>query len=98
MIVIELVQVATYVTGSLAAPGRTLITMAIDAYTNSASTLKQVAEFRESNHVRSLTAEKKTELLKQLRIQVENGRKLFNFACVNASTYFSSLDLTTLCK
>ena len=50
MIVIELIQVATYVTGSLAAPGRTLITMAIDAYTNSASTLKQVAEFRECTH------------------------------------------------
>ena len=80
------VEVATY--GSLAAPGRTLITLAIDAYVNAGNTLRQVADLKVSKHQRGLTADKKTEILKQLRVQLENGRKLFVFACVNASKFF----------
>ena len=79
-------------TGALAAPGRTMVTMAIDAYVNAGNTLRQIAETRPSAHERGLNLEKKSEILKQLRIQFENGRKMFNFALVNASTYtyFSS--------
>ena len=86
----KLSEVATYVTGSLAPPGRTLIILAIDAYVNTGNTLRQVADLRVSNHQRGLTADKKTEILKQLRVQFENGRKLFNFACVNASKFFQT--------
>ena len=68
-----------------------MVTMAIDAYVNAGNTLRQIAETRASANDRGLNLEKKTEILKQLRIQFENGRKMFNFALVNASmyTYFS---------
>ena len=78
-------------TGALAAPGRTMMTMAINAYVHSGDTLRQIADVRPSAHERGLNLDKKTEILKQLRIQFENGRKMFNFALVNASKYtFSS--------
>ena len=78
-------------TGALAAPGRTMMTMAIDAYVNSRDTLRQIAEVRPSAHDRGLNLDKKAEILKQLRIQFKNGRKMFIFALVNASMYtFSS--------
>ena len=84
-------QVATFVTGALAAPGRTMMMMAIDAYVHSGDTPRQIAEVRPSANNRGLNLDKKTEILKQLRTQFENGRKMFNFALVNASMYtFSS--------
>ena len=67
------------------------MTMAIDAYVNSRDTLRQIAEVRPSAHDRGLNLDKKAEILKQLRIQFKNGRKMFIFALVNASMYtFSS--------
>ena len=81
-------EVAHYVTGSLAAPGRTLITLSLDAYVQSGDTLRQLSDVRPSDHERRFDVDKKREILRQLRGQFENGRKLFNFALVNASTYF----------
>ena len=64
---------ATFVTGALAAPGRTLMTMAIDAYVLSGDTLRQLADVRASDHERRFNLDKKMEVLKQLR----NHFKLF---------------------
>ena len=74
-----------YITGSLAAPGRTLIMMSIDAYVMSGDTLRQLADVRTSDQHDKFDRDKKKETLKQLRGQFENGQKLFNFALVNAS-------------
>ena len=82
-------EIATFITGSLAPPGRTLITMSINAYVMSADTLRQLAEVTSSDHRNKFDKDKKKETLKQLRGQFENGRKLFNFALVNASKYES---------
>ena len=76
-----------YVTGTLSAPGRTLITLSLDAYVQSADTLRQLADVTASDRRTRFDVDKKRETLRQLRGQFENGRKLFNFACVNASTY-----------
>ncbi len=65
-------------------PGRTLTTLAVEAYTDSASTLRQVATMETSNCVLGFSRENKNEVLKQLRGQFENGRKLFYFALVNS--------------
>ena len=76
-----------FVTGTLAAPGRTLITLSLDAYVQSADTLRQLADVTASDRRTRFNVDKKRETLRQLRGQFENGRKLFNFALVNASTY-----------
>ena len=80
-------QVVHYVTGTLSAPGRTLITLSLDAYVQSADTLRQLADVTASDRRTRFDVDKKRETLRQLRGQFENGRKLFNFALVNASTY-----------
>ena len=63
--------------------------MSIDAYVMSGDTLRQLAEVTTSDHHNKFDRDKKKETLKQLRGQFENGRKLFNFALVNASEYES---------
>ena len=81
-------QVVHYVSGNLSAPGRTLITLSLEAYIQSADTLRQLADVSPSDRRTRFDLDKKKETLRQLRSLFENGRKLFNFACVNASTYF----------
>ena len=61
--------------------------MSIDAYVMSGATLSQLAEVTTSDRHNKFDRDKKKETLKQLRGQFENGRKLFNFALVNASKY-----------
>ena len=63
--------------------------MSIDAYVMSGDTLRQLADVRTSDHDDKFDRDKKRETLNQLRGQFENGRKLFNFALVNASKYES---------
>ena len=58
--------------------------MAVAAYTDSASALRQVATMETSNRVLGFSRENKNDLLRLLRGQYENGRKLFYFALVNA--------------
>ena len=53
----------------------------------SGDTLRQLADVRTSDQHDKFDRDKKKETLKQLRGQFENGRKLFNFALVNASKY-----------
>ena len=72
----------------MSAPGRTLITLSLEAYIQSADTLRQLADVSPSDRRTRFDGDKKRETLRQLRSQFENGRKLFNFSCVNASTYF----------
>ena len=76
-----------YDAGPMAAPGRTLITLSLDAYVQSGDTLRQLADVTASDRRTRFDVDKKRETLRQLRGQFENGRKLFNFALVNASTY-----------
>ena len=71
----------------MSTPGRTLITLSLDAYVQSGDTLRQLADVTASDRRTRFDVDKKRETLRQLRGQFENGRKLFNFALVNASTY-----------
>ena len=71
----------------MSAPARTLITLSLEAYIQSADTLRQLADVSPSDRRTRFDSDKKKETLRQLRSQFENGRKLFNFACINASTY-----------
>ena len=80
-------QVVQYAAGTLSAPARTLITLSLEAYIQSADTLRQLADVSPSDRRTRFDSDKKKETLRQLRSQFENGRKLFNFACINASTY-----------
>ena len=66
-------------------PGRTLLTMSLSAYVEAANTLREVANLDPSHRANGLNRAKQTEILKQLRMQFENGRKLFVFATANAS-------------
>ena len=58
--------------------------MALNAYVESANTLREIAILDPSNRAGEMTRVRRDEILKQLRMQVENGRKLFVFANTNA--------------
>ena len=85
-------------------PGRSLLTMSLSAYVEPANTLREIAILDPSNRAGGMTRIRRDEILKQLRMQVENGRKLFVFANTNAgepailhikrclSLYFQSVD------
>ena len=60
------------------------MTLAVEAYTDTANTLRQIAITETSNRVLGFSREKKNEVLRQLRSQYENGRKLFIFALTNS--------------
>ena len=61
-----------------------MLTLTVEEHTETANTLRTVAAVDTSNRAMSLSRQKKTEILKQLRGQFECSRKLFNFALVNA--------------
>ena len=61
-----------------------MLTLTVEEHTETANTLRTVAAVDTSNRARSLSRQKKTEILKQLRGQFECSRKLFNFSLVNA--------------
>ena len=56
--------------------------MSLSAYVEAANTLREVANLDPSHRANGLNRAKQTEILKQLRMQFENGRKL---ATANAS-------------
>ena len=66
-------------------PGRTLLTMSLNAYVEAANTLREVASLDPSSRANGLNRARQAEILKQLRMQFENRRKLFVFATANAS-------------
>ena len=61
------------------------MTLSVNAYVEVAYTLRKVAILDPSQRVDGFTAERKDEILRQLRKQFENGRKMFTFAIANAS-------------
>ena len=62
-----------------------MLTMAVNAYTEAANALREVAELETSRNPLGLSRLKKPVILKQHRSLLEIGRKLFVFATVNAS-------------
>ena len=66
-------------------PARTLMTMSLSAYVDVAGTLREMSLLDVSDNRRGYTANRRDEVLKQLRSQYENGRKLFTFSIANAS-------------
>ena len=61
------------------------MTLATAAYVEVAYTLRELAILDPSQRVDRFTAERKDDILRQLRGQYENGRKMFTFAIANAS-------------
>ena len=61
------------------------MTLSVNAYVKVAYTLREVAILDPSQREHGFTAERKDEILRQLRKQFENGRKMFTFAIANAS-------------
>ena len=74
--------------GSFNLPARTLMTMSLSAYVDVAGTLREMSLLDVSDNRRGYTANRRDEVLKQLRSQYENGRKLFTFSIANASKGF----------
>ena len=66
-----------------------MLTMALNAYVEPANTLREVAIIDPTNRAGEMTRVRRDEILKQLRMQVENGRKLFVFANTNAGKLFA---------
>ena len=62
-----------------------MMTLSVNAYVEVAYTLREVAILDPSQREHGFTAERKDEILRQLRKQFENGRKMFTFAIANAS-------------
>ena len=77
-------EISAHSNGGTSLPGRTMLTLTVEEHTETANTLRTVAAVDTSNRAMSLSRQKKTEILKQLRGQFECSRKLFNFALVNA--------------
>ena len=65
------------------------MTLAVNAYIDVAYTLRVVYVLDPSQRENGLTAERKGDILRQLRKQYENARKMFTFAIANASKIFS---------
>ena len=74
--------------GTFNLPARTLMTLSLSAYVDVAGTLREMSLLDVSDNRRGYTANRRDEVLKQLRSQYENGRKLFTFSIANASKIF----------
>ena len=61
------------------------MTLATSAYVEVAYTLRELAILDTSQNRDGFTAKRKDDILKQLRGQYENGRKMFTFAIANTS-------------
>ena len=72
-------------------PARTLMTLALNAYVDVAGTLRELSLLDVSDNRHGFTQNRRDELLKQLRGEYENGRKLFTFSIANASKRFTNL-------
>ena len=69
-------------------PARTLMTLSLAAYVDVANTLRELSLLDVSDNRHGFTANRRDELLRQLRGEYENGRKLFTFSIANASKGF----------
>ena len=61
------------------------MTLALNAYVDTAGTLRELSLLDVSDNRHGYTANRRDELLRQLRGEYENGRKLFTFSIANAS-------------
>merc|ERR1711860_330196 len=68
-------------------PARTMMTLSVNAYVDVANTLREVYILDPSQRENGFTAERKGDVLRQLRKQFENARKMFTFSIANASKY-----------
>ena len=64
-----------------------MMTLSVNAYVDVAHTLREVYILDPSQRENGFTAEKKGDVLRQLRKQFENARKMFTFSIANASKY-----------
>ena len=82
-------------------PARTLMTLSLAAYVDVANTLRELSLLDVSDNRHGFNANRRDDVLKQLRGQFENGRKLFTFSIANASKRISNLiksvSIKTLC-
>ena len=61
------------------------MTLALNAYVDVAGTLRELSLLDVSDNRHGYTANRRDELLRQLRGEYENGRKLCTFSIANAS-------------
>ena len=61
------------------------MTLSVNAYVDVANTLREVYILDPSQRENGFTAERKGDVLRQLRKQFENARKMFTFSIANAS-------------
>ena len=64
-----------------------MMTLSVNAYVDDANTLREVYILDPSQRENGFTAERKGDVLRQLRKQFENARKMFTFSIANASKY-----------
>ena len=67
------------------------MSLSVNAYVDAAYTLREVCILDPSQRVDGFTADRKGDIVRQLRKQFENGRKMFTFAIANASKNFLSI-------
>ena len=77
------------------------MTLSLAAYVDVANTLRELSLLDVSDNRHGFNANRRDDVLKQLRGQFENGRKLFTFSIANASKRISNLiksvSIKTLC-
>ena len=72
-------------------PAKTLMTLSLAAYVDVANTLRELSLQDVSDNRHGFNANRRDDVLKQLRGQFETGRKLFTFSIANASKRFTNL-------
>ena len=77
-------------------PARTLMTLSLAAYVDVANTLRELSLTDVSDNRHGFNANRRDDVLKQLRGQFETGRKLFTFSIANASKKFTNLIISIL--
>ena len=67
------------------------MTLSLAAYVDVANTLRELSLLDVSDNRHGFNANRRDDVLKQLRGQFETGRKLFTFSIANASKRFTNL-------
>ena len=72
------------------------MTLSLAAYVDVANTLRELSLLDVSDNRHGFTAGRRDDVLRQLRGQFENGRKLFTFSIANASKRLTNLIIPIL--
>ena len=67
------------------------MTLSLASYVDVANTLRELSILDVSNNRHGFNADKRDNVLKELRGQFETGRKLFTFSIANASKRLTNL-------